>query len=100
MNSGGWDYRILLEKGCALWRQGDDKEGNGALQQACLLWLDELEREDVSHAPTVSDQLIAAMTAMLERLGMSDMAGAADVLEYDILPLLPAPEKAPTEGAP
>lgn len=99
MNDGDRDYRDFLAKGCALWRQGDDKEGNGALQQACLLWLDELEGAALPDAPAASDELTEAMTAMLERLDMSDITGAADVLEYDILPLLQMPEKAAAKGA-
>ncbi|MCL6443330.1 MAG: hypothetical protein K6T83_07730 [Alicyclobacillus sp.] len=95
------DFVSCIERGCDAWRRGDDSEGVSWFQQACILWLDVLEREPMeeseAHVKTL-DQITNWLGKFMDCLEDSDIIRATDILEFNILPLLKSRE-AEEEGS-
>ena len=88
--NNGLDFIYCIEKGCESWRQGDDMEGAGWFQQACILWLDTLEQMALIGLNLPEDglkKLNQSFTLMLTALNECDIIRATDVIEYEILPI-------------
>ena len=75
----------LLEKGCRAWRSGNDMEGVGYFQRACLEWLDQL---DGTAETSIAGLIPPLFVDLMKRLQAQDTIGATDVMEWEIIPLL------------
>ncbi|MEI7026248.1 hypothetical protein [Paenibacillus sp. y28] len=95
MNPEDEIFQMLLQQGCNAWRAGDDHEGIGWFQQACLEWLDYLEQaEPDGSGPSESlcTLLAEKLEQVLQALNGSDIIRATDVIEMELIPLLSSPE--------
>lgn len=89
MNNTEPEYVSCIDKGCQAWRQGDDLNGVGWFQQACILWLETLEQDehDIPSLFTL-EQCTGLLKEVLDSLNASDIIKATDLLEHELLPML------------
>ncbi|SFK81286.1 hypothetical protein SAMN03159341_101687 [Paenibacillus sp. 1_12] len=88
MNLDERGYVACIQQGYDAWQTGDDYTGLCWFQQACLLWLDELDHDGVSLSETACSLIFLQMTHLLDTLEHGDISSATDLIGHTLLPSL------------
>lgn len=91
MNLEERNYIACIQQGYDAWQTGDDYAGLSWFQQACLLWLDELNGAGAAGAALSQSTCVLLsghLAVLLEALERGDISSASDLIGHTLLPSL------------